>query len=230
MEIQGGKIYEVLTRLPLFDDLFLRMQVQNVAVVDIYLRDIESELLRLYIQREKTPTPEAYFVSALSQMWIFALYELLRTWRQRVQELIKFGESLQEIPPQSRRQVIKKKQAKIKGVTVDGPGVAALRSHYEQVGQKRFLIRLKKWYAKTELIFRDVEAIRITVAKHEVPKTGKNPVPAYAPGYARIDPFSGSMTWTIESKDGMSDMISRQRVVDGLLNMNRPRSYRNHPH
>jgi hypothetical protein len=33
------------------------------------------------------------FVSAQSQMWIFALYELLRTWRQRIRTLRSWSNS-----------------------------------------------------------------------------------------------------------------------------------------
>ena len=215
----NAEIYGVLRRFPLFDDLFLLMQARNVAIVDEYLRQMESDLMRLYIEKEKTPISEAHFVSALSQMWIFALYELLRTWRQRVQELIEFGESVQEHPPQRRRRPIREKLSKIKGLSEDGPGVAVLRIHFKKTGQKRFLMRLKNWHTKTEVVFRQIEAIRVTLAKHEVPKTGRNPVPAYAPGYARIDSSSGSMTWIIESKDGMVDMISRQRIVSDLHNL-----------
>jgi hypothetical protein len=65
--------------LPLFDDLFLSMQGQNVMLVDFYLRDLERDLLRELVEIERTPFPATLIVSALSQMWIFAVYELLRT-------------------------------------------------------------------------------------------------------------------------------------------------------
>ena len=46
-----------------------------------------------YIDIERTPSDTAMFVSAQSQMWIFALYELLRTWRSRTRKLIKWKEN-----------------------------------------------------------------------------------------------------------------------------------------
>jgi len=73
--------------LPLFDELFLSMQGQNVMLVDLYLRDLERDLLRELLELEHTPFPATLIVSALSQMWIFAVYELLRTWRQRIRDL-----------------------------------------------------------------------------------------------------------------------------------------------
>jgi hypothetical protein len=65
---------ELLWKLPLFDDLFLSMQGQNVMLVDLYLRDLERDLLRELIEIERTPFPATLVVSALSQMWIFAVY------------------------------------------------------------------------------------------------------------------------------------------------------------
>jgi hypothetical protein len=65
--------------LPLFDDLFLSMQGQNVMLVDFYLRDLERDLLRELVEIERTPFPATLIVSALSQMWIFVVYELLPT-------------------------------------------------------------------------------------------------------------------------------------------------------
>ena len=41
---------------------------------------MESQLLALYIEKERTPGPEALVVSAFSRLWVFGLYELLRTW------------------------------------------------------------------------------------------------------------------------------------------------------
>src|SRR5947199_7663676 len=77
---------------PLFDNLYMSMQAQNISMVDIYLEDLESQLLMEYLEIEHTPIPTALFVSALSQMWVFAVYELLRTWRQRARELLAYAE------------------------------------------------------------------------------------------------------------------------------------------
>ena len=82
----------LLWTLPLFDNLYLSMQGQNVMLVDFHLRDLEASLLAEYHQRERTPFPAVLFVSALSQMWIFATYELLRTWRQFIRDLKKAAE------------------------------------------------------------------------------------------------------------------------------------------
>ncbi|MFL9927652.1 hypothetical protein PQR62_25525, partial [Herbaspirillum lusitanum] len=73
-----------LAKLHFFwDDMFLRSQANNVALVDKFLTELEYQNLRNLIDEERTPQG-TYFLLAQSQMWIFAVYELLRTWDQRV--------------------------------------------------------------------------------------------------------------------------------------------------
>lgn len=56
---------ELMWNLPLFhDNIYLSMQGQNVMLVDFYIRDLESNLLRVYHEMEGTPVPDALFVSA----------------------------------------------------------------------------------------------------------------------------------------------------------------------
>lgn len=70
--------------LPFFkDDLYLGMQAMNVGVVDSVVTEYEYGLLREWFEIERTPTETALAVSAMSQMWIYGLYEVLRMWRDR---------------------------------------------------------------------------------------------------------------------------------------------------
>jgi hypothetical protein len=80
---------DLLWKLPLFDDVYYSMQGQNVMLVDVYLRDIEKNVRYEYYQMERTPVQSMMFLSAISQMWVFAVYELLRTWRQAVRDIKK---------------------------------------------------------------------------------------------------------------------------------------------
>lgn len=84
----GKRLVDVLTSLPLFDSVFLQMQSQNLALVHSHLAMLEDEMVREYDERGQTPHKTVALVSALSQMWIFALYEVLRTWRQMVDEVL----------------------------------------------------------------------------------------------------------------------------------------------
>jgi hypothetical protein len=83
-------IAQALRTLPLLDQPYLHMQAMNLDIIDCFLVESETNLLREYIQTEHTPFPAATFVSALSQLWLFGLYELLRTWRQRVQNVLEW--------------------------------------------------------------------------------------------------------------------------------------------
>ena len=70
--------------LPFFeDDLYLGMQAMNVGIVDSVVTEYEYALLREWFEIERTPTETAMAVSAMSQMWVYGLYEVLRMWRDR---------------------------------------------------------------------------------------------------------------------------------------------------
>lgn len=82
-----------LRSLELFDDPYLSMQATNLGVVDQFCMTLEDRLRRTNFDESPTRFPEAVFQSAQSQMWIFAAYEVLRTWRQRAKEAIKWAEN-----------------------------------------------------------------------------------------------------------------------------------------
>jgi len=54
--------------------------------------ELEEQVLAKLFHEERTPM-ETMFLSAQSQMWIFAAYEILRTWRQRAREVLKLDKS-----------------------------------------------------------------------------------------------------------------------------------------
>jgi len=187
----------------LFDQLYLHMQAMNIAVVDSFLLDLERDLLREYIDKERTPVDSAIFVSALSQMWIFAVYELLRTWRQRVRELIEI--------------------AKTKKPPTDTPSPDDALNVNKQIRKKavqralstpEYADILQKHFDAMERVFRACEAIRITLAKHEVPKS-KTLLP-HAPGYARINMLCGAMDFEVIYKDGGCEFINRRDIAEAI--------------
>jgi hypothetical protein len=99
-------IKDALQSLPLFDDLFLSMQALNLDIVDGFIEQMETDLLREYMELERTPVQSATLVSAISQLWVFGLYELLRTWRQRVKEVIWFADELRNYDKSEREKRI----------------------------------------------------------------------------------------------------------------------------
>ena len=60
-------IATALGKLPLFKGTYLYMQLLNVDVVDRYIEQLEHEVLREYIDTERTPFGSVTFLSALSQ-------------------------------------------------------------------------------------------------------------------------------------------------------------------
>lgn len=221
-DIDGTEnLYHIFREFPLFENLYLGMQAMNVGMVDLYIQDLESELLALYVEIERTPTMEALLVSAMSQMWVFALYELLRTWKQQARELVDYGDKLSSVDEKQKKELIKEKQTKLAAAaefTID-------KAYYYIEAFKKIeqepteIENLKKAIALIEPIFRLIEALRVTLAKHEIPKT-KGMI-AQAPGYGRIDMSNGSIYWQIIHKDNSATIVSRRSIVEGILDIGR---------
>jgi len=212
-------ILAALLTLPLFDGLFLRMQATNVSIVDSLIEPMESDLLSELIETERTPIQSAMSVSAMSQMWMFTLYELLRTWRQQVQALLKVADALKGTPREDRSAALEMRAEKIKGSREDGNMALEMqRDNVMRLEDGAFVERLRDSFALLEPIFRRIEAVRVTLAKHEIPKA--RGLVAFAPGYGRIDSFTGSIYWQIDLKDGTVDVINRRSIADDLRSLN----------
>lgn len=78
----------------------------------------------------------------------------------------------------------------------------------------QFVAELQSALNRTELAFRDVEAVRMTLAKHELPRQDR--VFAGAPGYGRIDMSNGSIYWQIELGRNEVTMLSRRGLAAAL--------------
>jgi hypothetical protein len=89
----GALMHALRDLVLLGDDPYLSMQVTNIGVIDNWLTELERSLMQEYAQGEGTPLASAVFLSAQSQMWMFAVYELLRTWRERAKDAIKLADS-----------------------------------------------------------------------------------------------------------------------------------------
>ncbi len=207
-EISSHKIVRAFARLKFFDDNpFLRMQAQNIAIVDSFIMGLEKEILNAMV-REKSIFPQASFLSAQTQMWIFAAYELMRTWRQRAREL---------------RDLLKNERLKeqLKRTTYSGDfhhfseGIYA-RQAKELLNKPDIINILEQDLRINEIPFTYLEAVRMPLAKHEVRKEGSL---AYTPGYARICKFTGSLEYEIGGGFAYLGSISRRGIADLIRNM-----------
>ncbi len=205
-EIGQSELTTALRQLHLFDEPYLRMQGFNLEIVDRFIMGLEYDVLEKLVREEGTPVPDGLFLSAQSQMWIFAAYELLRTWRQRAKDVIKWAEN--------------------------GGLEAKLRVYEKDVGYQHFgrQIRagqiqrvladpsivegLKRDLKRTHILFAQIEAIRISIAKHEV-RERRNSV-ALMPGYGRINSYCGSLDFELENGAYSMGNISRRDIADGI--------------
>jgi hypothetical protein len=88
-------LFDVLRQLPLMTDYFyLQMQAGNIAITDRSLEQMEHDLLWLEIQGDVTPVGEAIVLNPWSQMWVFAFFELMRTWKALAKDFLNFSRKL----------------------------------------------------------------------------------------------------------------------------------------
>ncbi len=211
-------IFSWSRQIPFCDDIWLGMQARNIALVDMgILRPMEADALASYMERERTPVDILMPLSALSQMWVFSLYEFLRTWRQRADYLIKFSDGYNSVQDEEGR----KKYLESAAVAFQNKrrllriGPAMYARHLEQFADKAFIEKVIEYKRNTDWLFRDAEALRVTIAKHEIPKT--NGLLAEAPGYGRMSYQDGSIYWFILLKDGSQIKIDRRELGDAFL-------------
>ena len=134
-------------------------------------------------------------------MWIFAAYELLRTWRQFVREIKKEAAGpAAEVPPECE---FARELADV-----------FWKGHVEQARtDPEFVKSLDDSMVAVERVFRRIEALRMNLAKHEV--KGRDEL-AMAPGYGRLDEGTGSMLWFVDLGDKNVDMVSRRDLAEEL--------------
>lgn len=176
-------LFTAVLQLPrVSDDVWLTAQAGNIARVNAHIAEVERELYGEYWESENDPAPPmTALVSALTQMWIFALYELVRTARQ--------------IPPGTE------------------PDPAVVNGH-----------------EALEPVWKHLEGVRVTLAKHERPGRGKERQKAEMPGYARVDGGTGGVLFAWQEEGvryvtddgdiedtGASYFVSRRSLVEGIV-------------
>jgi hypothetical protein len=206
-EIGGFELSDALGSLQfLGDDPYLNMQAFNLSVVDQFIMRLEYDTLRKLHREESTPAPEAMFLSAQSQMWIFAAYELLRTWRERAEEIIKLH----------RNGGLKHKIAHLeKDTGYFHPGRKTRSAQLRDVlADPSIIDKIKLNLRMIHILFARLAFIRVALAKHQV--QGRRNSIAYAPGYGRINQWCGSLEYQLEVGRVILGTISRRDIADEL--------------
>jgi hypothetical protein len=206
-EIDPSALREALCKLNLLgDDLFLRMQAFNLMIVDGFISELEAGVLDRLITEERTPVPEAAFLAAQSQMWIFAAYELLRTWRQRAGDIIKWHEN-------------GGLELKLKVLEEDvGYSHIGRSSRAAQIrkvlAEPSLISAIRQDIRRTHILFVRLEAIRISLAKHELRRQSGSV--ALAPGHGRINQWCGSLDYELENGQYSMGYINRRDIADEI--------------
>ena len=205
---------EALRSLPLFTDPYLNMQAINLDLVDQFLVEQEAQLLQEYFEQERTPFPATMFVSAFCQLWIFGLYELLRTWRQRGREIVRWSREFHALSPGDRPARMANKRAEIEKRAADPRSADVFHwpVYAAAASDQTFGEAIRKALDRSERLFRRIEAFRVTLAKHEMPGAPRSF--AMAPGYGRIDMTNGSIYWQVVLREDEVDLVSRRTLAD----------------
>jgi len=186
-------------------DQFLGMQGMNIGITDQIITRWEYALLREYLQLEKTPGDSVMALSAFSQMWLFAVYEAMRLWRERFYKCRKWHDSggLNKV---------------IENLDCKDELHPSKRLKKRQLGRYRddenFRNRIAREWALFETVYQTVELLRMNLAKHAAP--GKESVVPRAPGYARINRHCGTLDFEVIDKDGAYLITNRRDVAEGL--------------
>lgn len=205
--IDSSALPDALRRLTLFgDDLYLSMQATNLGLVDGFCMQLETSLMRLQMEQDGTPALEATFLSAQSQMWIFAAYEALRTWRQRAREIVKWSEN-GALPGKISE------LRKDMGFRHTGREIRA--SQLEKVLTDPKLVQsLKDDQKRVHFAFGRMHMLRIALAKHE--ESGRKNSVAYAPGYGRINMWCGAIDFELSVGRAILGTVNRRDIADEL--------------
>jgi hypothetical protein len=185
--------------IPMTDDLYLGMQAQNIARVEMaVLRLWESYVLdECRADPGDVQGPKYRELMALSQMWVFGLYEFLRTWRERAKKLMDFEDELNKLATQTERDAYLAKiiaEAKESAKHVDQLPVY-YPDHVAKIVDPDFMKSVRDYYANMRDLWQELSAVRMAAAKHEL--SGKKGVPAPAPGIGLPSQYTGSMCWQV---------------------------------
>jgi hypothetical protein len=207
--IDPAALPSALRRLNLLgNDPFLSMQATNIGLVDAFLNKLESQLMRSLVTEDGTPLSTA-FVAAQSQMWIFAAYELLRTWKQRVRDTMKL---IREGRVEARLAQLEKP------LSYQHPAREMRADQLREMSAlPNALELLDADLRRVHVTFGLMEAMRMALAKHEVPKR-KDSV-AFAPGYGRINQWNGSIDFELSVDAAILGTTSHRELAEGFRGM-----------
>jgi hypothetical protein len=154
-------------------------------------------------------------------MWLFSLYEFLRTWRQRATQLLQLADQYGKTLPRKQKAYLEKTIADAKGKEKHiFSGASFYSEHVSRIADPAFIDSIKAYYDKMDGWFGFIEELRMNLAKHEVPKT--RGMVAEMPGYARIDLVRGTLYWQFIDTQGGLQKLDRREAANYFLDIKLP--------
>ena len=200
------------------DDFYLHSQIFSLGVVASLIEQQETAMMRSYWVDDKVPADVFLVVSALSQIWVLGVYEVLRTWRQRLRSILAFVDRLPP-DPEDRQAAVKSRVAAVRARFAHPSLVQQTHATvYETAADsEEYTQELRTAYLRSERPFRRLEALRINLAKHEIPQ--QKDTFAQGAGAGRIDTLSGTIQWHIDLGNQEVDVVSRKAVMEACIKL-----------
>lgn len=218
---KGFNIISWYMGIPLCDDTWLGMQAQHIAAVEIgIIRPLELQTARI-IFNEESYGGIMMALNGVSQMWLFSLYEFLRTWRQRATQLLQLADQYAKTLPRKQKAFLERTIADAQGKEKHVfSGVSYYSAHVSRIADPAFVQAVEAYYNKTDGWFGFIEELRMNLAKHEVPK--KRGMVAEMPGYARMDVLKGTLYWQFIDAQGGLQKLDRREAANFFLDIKLP--------
>lgn len=207
-EIAVHELVSGLHRLTFFaDNMFLRTQALNLAVVDKFIMELEVSTLRKSFREEGVIFEDSLFLSAQTQMWIFAAYELLRTWRARVKKIVQL----------SRTGGIDSKIAALDAGKKHAPVGNII--YVEQLNKAKtdpsLLSQIENDLDITHITYSMLSYVRMALAKHEM-QGSKYGRPSGSSTMGRANRYTGSVDYELTDGPSIWGYVSRRDIAEGM--------------
>ncbi|MGE8063727.1 hypothetical protein [Pseudomonas sp. NPDC089569] len=200
------EIYSALNSLVFFSsNLDFSNQAMNITIVDEFIMDLEYRYLRSKFEETNT-LYQSTFLAAQSQMWIFSAYELMRTWREKISQYLKAADN-GGLP-----QILKELQ---KPIDYENYTIQRRIDEITQLIKNTELVEtLRHDLKRTQMLFTQMELLRMSLAKHQMRKRPKAAVLEPTVGY--MNRWCGSLEYQINNGQAIICNLSRREIADGL--------------
>ncbi|WP_458725456.1 hypothetical protein [Pseudomonas mandelii] len=205
-KIDQMAIYSALNSLMFFaNNLDFSNQAMNLTVVDEFIMDLEYGYLRSKFDETNTPY-QSMFLSAQSQMWIFSAYELMRTWREKINKYLKAADN-GGLP-------LKLKELQ-KPISYEN---YTIQRHIDEITlfieNPKLVETMRDDLKRTQMLFTQMELLRMSLAKHQMRKRPSAAVQTPTVGF--MNRWCGSLEYQINSGQMIICNLSRRDIADGI--------------